>query len=167
MMPILHIVLGACLHLLTTGMHDLHLSRAAIHYNASQESFEVTVHIFIDDLEIAMTGDSPSYLRIATERERPEADSMIDLYLRQHLIVEADGQPLNWAFLGKEESDDLIAIWCYLEITNVRDPRKIRIQNSILTEVYDDQKNIVSFTSPTKKAFFLLDRKKQEAMIGL
>ena len=69
--------------------------------------------------------------------------------------------------MGKEESEDLIAIWCYLEKTEIKELHSVAIKNSLLTEIYDDQKNMVSFHGRGIKKYFLMDFDTQEAEIEL
>jgi hypothetical protein len=95
------------------------------------------------------------------------ADSLISSYLTHHFNIAVDGRNVEFNFLGKEDSDDLIAIWCYLEGQEIINPKEIKIQNKLLVDLFDDQKNIVSFRSIKKKEFLLFDLKKQEATITL
>ncbi len=148
-------------------LHDLHLSKAQVHYNVQSESFEVSMHIFIDDLELAMQEANLENPRIATNREHEKADSLIHVYLDKHFSVVADGKKVNFEFLGKEDSDDLLAIWCYLEGTQIPKPDQLSIANRILVDLYDDQKNILAFTSDFRKEFFMFDDKKTELTIDL
>ena len=148
-------------------LHDFHLSKTEVHYNVHNQSLEVTLHIFIDDLELAMGQLGMDSVYISTHRERADADSLIHQYLKTAFAVEVDGQPVTFSFLGKEESEDLIAIWCYLEGLHVSDPKEVVIRNSVLTEIYEDQKNMVSFTTNQIRKFFLMDDEVQEAQIRL
>ncbi len=147
--------------------HDLHLSKAQVHYNANNSSLEVSLHIFIDDLEAAMALVGMDSLYIATNKEHPKADSLIAEYLEQTFVIAVDGRPVPFNFLGKEESDDLIAIWCYLEGLSVPPPAEVKITNQLLVDLYDDQRNMVAFTAPDLKKYFLLDTKEHVAKIRL
>ena len=153
--------------LLGSPVHDLHLSKTDIHYNNQTSALEVTMHIFIDDLELAMQQQGMDDLFIATEREHDDADSLIQRYLSTSFEVAINGEKQPFQFLGKEESDDLMAIWCYLEKTEITELHSIAIKNSLLTEIYADQKNMVSFMGNGIKKFFLMDLGSQEAKIEL
>ena len=150
-----------------TDLHAFHLSKSEIYYNKNNLSFEISLHLFIDDLEEAMKNAGMVNPYISTSKEIPDADSLISVYLDEHFSLIADGQKINFNFLGKEDSEDLIAIWCYLEGEEVENPKEITLQNKLLVEVFDDQKNIVAFRSEKKQEFLLFDIKKQEATIQL
>ncbi|MFT7603922.1 MAG: hypothetical protein ACI8VT_001490, partial [Saprospiraceae bacterium] len=65
-------------------------------------------------------------------------------------------------FIGKEQSEDLQAVWCYLEVTNIKFFNSIEVTNSLLMEVFEDQKNIVHIKAPDNKQGYFLFQKGQE-----
>jgi hypothetical protein len=149
------------------SMHAFHLSKAEVFYNENNRSMEVSLHLFIDDLEAAMQNSGYPNPYISTSKEVENADSLISHYLTQHFGMAVDGSTVHFDFLGREDSDDLLAIWCYLEGKEISTPKEIKMQNKLLIDLFNDQKNIVSFRSARKKEFLLFDLKKQEATITL
>lgn len=124
--------------------HDIHLSICELRYNEQSLSFEVSIKIFIDDLETAIGKEGASQLRIGTKNEVPEADEMITSYLNKNFTIDIDGVKLQASFLGKELTEDMLAVWCYVEYpANKSQPQKCILSNRILFEVYDDQRNIM------------------------
>ncbi len=144
-------------------LHELHLSKALINYNAETQAVEVSLHLFIDDLEMAMGDVGMTDLKIATSKESEDADEKIASYLATIFDVDVDSEDVVFTFLGKETSDDLMAIWCYLEAESISPPQSVRVQNRFLLDHYDDQKNIVTFVSGETKKYFMLDDDKDTA----
>ena len=73
---------------------------------------------------------------------------------------------MTYNFIGKEISEDLVAVWCYLEIENIERFNKIHVKNNILLEVFEDQKNIISVIGPDrKKGYLLFNNAKNEETI--
>lgn len=69
--------------------------------------------------------------------------------------------------LGKEASEDLMAVWCYFEISGYKNLRQVKIENKILTELFNDQKNIVDVTvDKRKKGFAIFDTKRIEEIFS-
>ncbi|MBT8220429.1 MAG: hypothetical protein KJP00_11415 [Bacteroidia bacterium] len=141
--------------------HDFHLSNVEIEYNAKAQSLQMIMHLFIDDLEdgIAQSGvDKKLYL--CTEREVEGADQYIRDYISSKFSVSVDGQPMEYVFLGKETSEDIVAMDCYLEIENLNSVSEIEISNDLLMEVFDDQVNIIKLKSTLtgKKGFMMLKK---------
>ena len=123
--------------------HDIHVSVTEVKWNAESTSFEVSVKIFIDDLESALAKDNITELRIGTPKESVGVDSIITDYLDKHLHISLDGIQLPSQFVGKETTEDYKAIWCYVEYPGLKDPKKCTISNDILFELYDDQRSIM------------------------
>ena len=63
-------------------------------------------------------------LYICTEKEAESAEGLIAEYLKNNLVISIDDEVVEFEFLGKEISDDLIAVWCYLEILDVSPKEK-------------------------------------------
>jgi len=138
------------------NLHEFHVSKCSIDYDAEDKALQITVHIFIDDLEEALRQQGADELFIATEKETEDVNQYIDKYLQQRFEVLVENQLVDFEFLGKETSEDLQAIWCYMEITDLESINSLTISNQILMEIYDDQKNIINITGPEKKkAYFL------------
>lgn len=140
----------------TESPHDFHVSNTDIVYRTATSSLEITVHLFVDDVEIALDAYSDEPLYLCTDRERPEAVDLVEEYLRDKFQCLVESKTLEFTFLGKEQDDDLQSMWCYLEIEKVPLPHSLEIRNSLLTEVYDDQKNIVNIGIDSQKKQYLL-----------
>ena len=146
-----------------TLLHEFHVSKTEAHYKSEQSDLQVSVHIFIDDLELALKDFSDEPIHLLTQKELPQADSLIYGYLSSKIQFLADDKHLNLSYLGKEISNDFQGVWCYLECNNVMKPKLTSIKNNLLCELYDDQKNIVSLKVDNKtKAFHILDKDDQE-----
>jgi hypothetical protein len=144
----------------TNVTHDFHLSKTDIHYKSDQKSLQLTVHLFIDDLELALGTYSNEKLNLFGNNESVLSDSLIALYLKDHLAISLDKKPVHPIYLGREMSEDLAGVWCYLELNDIDSFRKIHILNSLLISTFDDQKNIINIKVDNKsKAFHILDKK--------
>lgn len=146
--------------------HEFHISKMLVAYAKEEGTLQVSTHIFIDDLELALREGGAPILRLATEYEHPEADSYLEAYLRRQLGFTADGKALSFTILGRETSDDLAALWVYIEVPVAKLPEQLRIRNAILTDIYADQKNIVKFSGPfTRSTTLLMQRGQTEATL--
>lgn len=127
---------------LASEVHEFHLSRTTINYDTEEKAIQISTSIFIDDLELALKENGYDSLKICTRKEKENAEFLIHEYLNEHLVINIDGAELAFSFLGKELSDDLAAVWCYLEVYDVSDFKETSITNTILIDQFDDQKNI-------------------------
>lgn len=139
--------------------HDFHMSKGQIEYVPSEKSLQIMLHLFIDDVEDALALQGVKGLQLGTEKEAAQTDERLAAYLRQHFNLTLNGSKLNYQFIGKEVADDMTAIWCYLLVDQVAQPRDLRIQNSLLTDLFDDQKNLLTIVGPAGKKNTLLFEK--------
>ena len=149
-------------------LHEFHLSKCQIDYNNDENTLEISIQLFIDDLELAMNRLGYTNLGLSTEHEDSLAEQYILTYLIEHLVIEVDNEPLDLSWIGKEPSDDLAGLWCYLVVDNVFPQKVLDVSNNVLMEVFDDQKNIVKLQiNPNSKAYFLFSNEESSGTLTI
>ena len=152
----------------TSGTHEFHLSKCDIDYSQEESSLQISISIFIDDLEMTLKESGHDSLKICTGSEAPEAEALIFKYIQDHLTIVVDGQPMRLTWVGKEVSEDLAAVWSYLQVENITPQKTIAVSNDVLMESFNDQQNVVKLTMDKKrKSFFLFDRTEYEGTLNL
>ncbi len=145
------------------AFHKYHVGKCLIDYNEQEKALQVSVFMFLDDLEAALRAKGADKLFLCTERENEHAETNVEKYLNQHLKFEVNGTEQPYVFIGKESSEDLLGVWCYVEIADIRSLEKIYFKNDLLMDLYDDQKNVIIFKGPNnKEASFLFQKGKAE-----
>ncbi len=139
--------------------HDIHISKCLIDYNPEDEALQISVHIFLDDLEEILAENGAKKLYICTPKEKKEAEKFIYLYLQKQFNLKVDDKAVAYNFIGKESSEDLLAVWCYLEVPKIKSPQSLEISSKILMDLYDDQLNIINVNYPGKKNGYLMFHK--------
>lgn len=143
-----------------TNAHDFHLSKCEVEYNLEEKAVQISLQIFIDDLELALTTAGTEKLYLFTKKEHPDAQQYIIDYIYEKLKIEVDEQLVEFQYLGNEMSDDLAAVWCYLEIPGVSIQSQFAIENTLLFEVFEDQRNLTKVKlSKSTKGHYLFDHK--------
>jgi len=151
-----------------TVLHKFYLSVTNINYSEKDDAFQITTRIFIDDFEEVLRERYGIEVELA--QDNPEAilaDSYIEKYLRTKFLVHLDGQPARYAFLGKKYDDDVVV--CYIELPNVDldNLKSVEIENEILTDLYDEQKNVVHVKWRGNKKSFILIKSNAKGMLNL
>lgn len=142
-----------------SDLHTFYVSKCLVEYVEAEQTIQVTLHIFLDDLEQALQGEGGEKLHLTEASEKPEADRLLAAYLTKHFSIKTDRGTLSLSYLGKELSDDYAGLWCYLEAAEVSPPRMMEVENTILTELFEDQQNIVNIRySDKQEAFFILTK---------
>lgn len=132
------------------GIHPIHISVTEINYNEKSKSLQITSRIFVDELELG----------IRAQRKEPELDleapkdqttkQLIKNYFAAHFKIKIDGKPAQLNFLGFEKED--LSMVSYIEIENVKKLKTVEVFDDLVTEIHDDQSNLVHITykSPVK-----------------
>lgn len=123
-------------------LHPFHVSVCDITYESSDKHFKISTRMFLDDLENTMkvfTGDSK--FNITAPGDSAYIHQSIAKYLKDNLEFDVDGKVYSYHYLGGEI--DIDVMWCYLEIIELKDFQVIRVKNTIMTEMFNDQENLV------------------------
>lgn len=137
-----------------TIYHKFYVSVTQIDYNENKSRIEISTRIFIDDLEKTLDKKYGKKLNIDTKKESKEAVSYIEKYLLEKLKVTVNNKEKSLVFLGKEYEDDVVI--CYLKVDCSKKIATFDFYNTILTEMFSEQQNIVHTNINNKKESFLL-----------
>ncbi|MEZ5042236.1 MAG: DUF6702 family protein [Saprospiraceae bacterium] len=141
------------------SLHDFHLSKCLIEYNTTDQAIQISMQVFIDDLEEALRREGKDHLALCTPKEAPDAEQHFQNYLLEHFHLAVNGQEVTYNYLGKEISEDLSSLWCYLEIEAVTNINSIKVSNDLLMETFEDQQNIISIKGPNNQSGMWLFKK--------
>ena len=135
------------------GSHKFYVSTLVIEYEEEEKTLQITSQIFIDDLELVLKKNDPS-LRLAPDNRKELIDSLVNQYFEQKIKMQSNSKPLKLNYLGREYKNDIAVN--YIEIDLEDTLEKIEIENKLLFEFFDDQKNIIHFKhKQTRKSFLL------------
>jgi hypothetical protein len=135
------LLLGIALTSLAWSSHEFYVSLTEIRYNTESARLEISIRMFPDDLDRAILHTYGIPTHLATELEDPEDDTLLIRYLQQHFSIRCEGDPVVLNYLGKEPEAD--AVWCYLESDPLEKPEMLEVRNTLLTDEFEDQVNII------------------------
>nr|WP_298794748.1 DUF6702 family protein [uncultured Allomuricauda sp.] len=161
------ILLVAILSLSFTASHKFYVSVTNMVYSEKDSAFQITSRIFIDDLEQVLEERYGIIAKLATDEESKIADEYIKKYFKTKFAITLDNKNVNYSFLGKQFDNDVVI--CYLELTDVdlADVKSITVQNEILTDLFEEQQNIVHVKWKGQKKSFVLIRENNKGMLNL
>ncbi|WP_127138442.1 DUF6702 family protein [Flagellimonas oceanensis] len=159
--------LAMLLFLSFSSAHKFYLSVTNIVYSEDDSAFQITSRIFIDDLDRLLNERYGVEANLATPKESKIADEYIGKYFRSKFVVELDGEIVPYTFLGKRYDKDVVI--CYLEIPNVElsEVKSMSVQNEVLMDLFDEQKNVVHVKWEDNKRSFVLIRENNKGMLNL
>ena len=130
-------------------------------YNAKEQVFEISMRIFTDDFEKALSSASNSKVNLseAPGRATDKNDPLIDQYVQAHfrfLTPQKQVKPVK--YVGHEVEAD--ANWLYLEMPFAEPFRGGMLKQDVLMDAFDDQVNMVNIKYQGQKKTFVF-RKNQ------
>ncbi len=139
--------------------HDIHLSVCDIEYLSSGKKVELTMKIFYDDLLEAVG------LRMGEElpEDYKSADELIEKFINNHFVIIVNGEKKSLIYIDSYSYPP--AVWSTLEFEQKEEIREVRIVNTILLELFSDQKNLVNVSYGNKKHVIAMDHKKKEVLL--
>jgi hypothetical protein len=127
------------------SLHPIHVSVTEISYDEKDKELEIISRIFIDDLEASIRqAQNRPELNLLSLESNTSIDKLVSMYLQSRLKIKLDGKEQKVVYLGHEIENE--AILCYIQVANVKKWKTIEVANSVITELYDDQSNLVHVT---------------------
>lgn len=123
-----------------TAVHKFYVSVTEIEYNEKAESLQIISRVFTDDFEDLLKKRYDKNI-ILGEKETADVNSYIKKYLEQKLQIEVNLKKVDINYLGKEYENDMVIL--YLEVSNVNDLQSIKVRNTVLMDLYEEQKNLI------------------------
>ncbi|MBK9273229.1 MAG: hypothetical protein IPM49_01650 [Flavobacteriales bacterium] len=147
---------ASLLALFLTGalsVHDFFVSILTIRHSPATQTLDLTWRITAHDIEHALENVAP--LKLGSDREHPKADSILNTYFRQHLVLMQEEQ-LTWTWIGKELDGE--TLYCYLQVDSITSPKDLLVQNTLLQDLFYEQQNLVHVEGeklPTRSHTFI------------
>ena len=137
--------------------HKFYVSVTNIEYSEKSQSFQIISRVFIDDMDLLLKERYGIEAKLNTDAENKTANAYIARYFDSKLLLRINGTQRKATFLGKEYKDDLVL--CFLELEFPEEElREIAVQNDLLTDLFEEQKNLVHLKILGPKKSFVLIR---------
>ncbi len=139
--------------------HKYYVSVTEVYINP--EKLEIIIRTFPDDIENVL---SDTY-HIKAGLSQKQTRELLKDYIRSHFLILIDNQLVDYQFDGFTQEDEFLVI---LLETSYRDTlHQISIKNTILQDLFEEQKNIVHFFYKDDKASFILIKQDPVAVYKL
>jgi len=135
-------------------MHDFHASVTQMVYNPKERAFELSIRVFTDDLEKALSETAGTKVQLTNDKKD---DALLEKYVRAHVAyMTPQRQPKPFTYVGHEEEAD--ANWIYLEMPYAEPFKGGVMKQNILMDLFSDQVNMVNLQYQGQKKTFVFRR---------
>jgi hypothetical protein len=121
--------------------HKFYVSVTEIEHNEKKESLQIISRVFIDDFENVLNLRYGQDITLDPHSETTVAEDFIKKYLEQKIHMEVNGKEMENKYLGKEYENDMLVF--YIEVTGVSNVKNVLVRNSVLMDLFEEQKNLV------------------------
>lgn len=136
--------------------HKFYVSVTQCDYVPSQKSLQITIRIFMDDLQEEINFLKTEKIELATEREPKNVNEIYKKYLERNLQFFVNGHLKKFEYIGKKYKGNT-AIF-FLEITSIEKIAYLKLKNTILIQTIKQQKNIVQTKIYNQKKSFVFSK---------
>lgn len=125
--------------------HPFYLGVCELKYNANEKAMQVSVKLFINDLEDALKKLNGKPMDLLHIKDSAMVKKQLDEYIKKRLSLKVNGEALSYRFLGFEKEEE--ALWMYLEAPNCKHPKSLSIDCWLLYDYLPNQMNIFHIES--------------------
>lgn len=128
---------------LFVSFHPIHLSITEIEHNEKSKALQITMRIFIDDLETSIRNQiGDEELDLLEPGKGRTTDQLVKEYLADRVKVKVDKKLVKANYIGNEIEGP--AMICYIEVENIKKFSTIEVTNKVILETHNDQSNLVN-----------------------
>lgn len=150
--------------LLSVASHKYYLSVTDLEYNRDSQSLQMITRLFYDDVEAVLKERYDETIAVDETADQEKLDRYLRKYLNAKLKITVNKEEQMLVFVGKEYEDDYIVV--YTEIEDVLTIRTLTIENTLLMDVFPEQKNMVHTEILGKKKSFLMEDGNANALLN-
>ncbi|WP_036196451.1 DUF6702 family protein [Maribacter antarcticus] len=148
-------------------VHKFYISVTNVSYSEKDNALQVTNRVFIDDINAVLKERYDIDATLGSDEESALGQEYLEKYIRSKFRITRNGETVDYTLLGTKYDVDVIIL--YVEVTNIDLPKvtSIGIENEILTDLFDEQQNVVHFNVAGKKKSFVLLKSDTKGMLNL
>jgi hypothetical protein len=128
--------------------HSLHQSTAEAEYNPTTKKLEVSLTVFINDLETALIRQSEREMRL-DKTHAAEFDAQIQAYLAKTFVVtDVTGKAAKIEWVGRQIDEETKksgdpTVTLFFEVAMPEGLANAKMRHSVFCELFKDQENLV------------------------
>ena len=142
-------------------LHKYYVSVTEIIYNENTEQLEVSLKVFNDDWQNALDHKLGNPVLIGSKNEYAQIDSLIESYISNNFYIKINSEIKELKIIGREMEGE--ATWIYMYVDVKQEIHSIEVKNSLLTEIFDEQRNVIqlNFNNTSRSALLTKSRNKK------
>ncbi|MCB9222651.1 MAG: hypothetical protein H6582_00630 [Crocinitomicaceae bacterium] len=159
------VLLLSLLFALPSLAHKFYVTIAEMEFDAVENRIKVSLKMTAHDFEHVLEDKFDGHIHIEKYDDSTEVIQYAVNYLKDHFKLFSADKQCDLNYLGKEVTlqDDL---FFYFTFTNIADPSTVKIVNTLLFSLSDQQQNIVHYSYKDQTKSVTLKPAQSEAIIS-
>jgi membrane-bound lytic murein transglycosylase len=152
--------------------HAVHTSTAEAEYNAKTKKLEVSLTVFVSDLELALVRQSERKMKIDKTPEA-EFDAQIQAYLAKTFVVtDGAGKVAKMRWVGREMDEASAksgdpAVMLFFEVEMPEGAGGTTLKNAVFQELFKDQVNLMQMRDGAEKTEMIFTHEHSSKELGV
>ena len=140
---------------LLSFLHPFFVSVIDMKHNAKDKNVEISVRVFIDDLETVLKKNYNSTTDISTSTKDAAVNSFIAKYIQAKLQLTINGKQQTTKYIGYEIQKE--SAWIYVEVNDVATINSLSVKCNLLYDYQAKQSNIFNIKANGVEKNYKLD----------
>jgi len=144
--------------------HPVHVSVTNLDYKPDENKMEISIKVFKKDLQLLFVHLNQIKINFDDPESVNENQKRIDTYFSSHFKI---GSSPEFFLIFKDSKLDNEWIWFYYDVKLDKPIKEIEIENTILLDLYFDQKNMLILSMGEKEEGYIFNLKETKQKIDL
>jgi len=159
------VLILVALPLMAASAHKYYFSVTQADYDVKSKSLKIVTRVFYDDLEKVFQERYDKSIKVDKTYDQEKLNAFIQKYFNSKFIVSINGKEQKLSYIGHKDEVDYVV--CFVEVKNITNPQSIEIENTLLMDMFPDQKNVIHLQVGNTKKSYLLNKENDKAMLKL
>jgi len=148
-------------------VHKFYISVTNVKYSEKDNALQITTRVFIDDMNTVLKERYGVDAALGSDEETALGQEYVEKYIRSKFSISRNGETVDYTLIGTKYDADVIILYVEVPKINLPSVTSIGIENEILTDLFDEQQNVVHFNVAGKKKSFVLLKSDAKGMLNL
>ena len=140
--------------LFSSSTHKYYVSTTDMFFKPEQNQLQLVVRVFTDDFTTSLSRFTSAEIKLDPDQfSEAVISAHISAYFQQYFQIKSPKRQPAFSFVGWEYKKDQTIL--YASFDSLPKMTKLEWFNTFMMDVFPDQKNIVTFTTPKGKKSYL------------
>lgn len=148
-------------------VHKFYLSVSQLSYSQKDQAIQMTCRVFMDDFNAVLKERYAVTTPLGTDQQASVAEKFAEEYFQKKVNFYEDNRPLEIQVLGYKKDNDVLIYFLEAKTTSFMQAKKFEVRHTLLTDLFEEQQNVIHLKLRGLKKSFLLMKDKPSGIIYL